>query len=427
MPITAARRAALEALGRVESERRFARDVLDELLGPLARPDRGLATALTYGVLRHRLTLDHVLRSFSRERRAPRPTELRQILRAALFQILFMDRIPPRAAIDQAVEQARAASAASAGYVNGLLRAVVGSLKPVDGRDPRAWLDRPDGRRRTFDRPIFPPPEDRVNHLALTTSHPPWLIGRWLRAFGARVTERIARADNAVPPTTLRLNPHRARAGAIHARRTSAVAEMPGYDEGTFCVQDRTAMAVAPALAAVRPRRVLDLCAGVGGKSTHLAELLGKSVPILALDRARDRLARLRRNARRLRLDSIAPVLADAARAPLRSVFEAILLDAPCTNSGVLGRRPEARWRLRASDFERCAGVQRRLLAAAASLSAPGGRILYATCSIDAAENERVVEDFLRRHGTFRLEASRLDLPASEAGGGFWAMLRRRA
>lgn len=442
--VAPARRLALIALRRMDVERRYAEEILGELLPDVGDRDRRLAAALTYGVIRHRLTLDHVLKAFSRNGKAPRPMELLEILRIALYQILFMDRIPPHAAISQSVEMAKALAPQAAGYANGLLRTIQGATGPMRDENPRAILPRPDGRSLEFDRPIFPPPEQAVEHLAVTTSHPPWLIDRWIRQYGGDRAREIALADNCVLPTTLRVNPlrtsrdklqealsqadHDVTAGrrrpeALHARRTAGLTGVPGYHDGHFSVQDEAAMAVAPMLADHHPRRVLDLCSGVGGKSTHLAELTADTVPIAAVDFSREKLAMQRQNIARLQLRQVAPVRADGTHPPFRPVFDAILLDAPCTNSGVLSRRPEARWRLSEEDFARCAALQKRLLAAAVPLLSPGGRLLYSTCSIDPEENEEVVSHFLRTHYGFRVETTKLDLPSDTAGGGFRAVL----
>lgn len=441
--VAPARQVALEALLRSEEESRFAGEVLQHLLPGCDERDRRLATALTFGVIRHRLTLDHILRAFSHAGKEPRPRELREVLRLGLFQMLYLDRIPAHAAISQAVEMAKGVSPASAGYTNGLLRSIQNAVGPGDGDDPCALLPRPDGRSLQFDRPIFPPPERAVESLSVTTSHPAWLIQRWLGCFGPERARQIALASNAVLPVTLRANVlhgpsaslHQelleagrsaaagTRAEALQTRRAADPRDLPGYADGDFSVQDETAMAVAPKLVQHHPSKILELCAGVGGKSTHLAELTGDGTPVVALERSAMRLALLAENARRLGLSSILPLRADAVRPPLRPAFDGILLDAPCTNSGVLARRPEARWRLAPEDFARCAGLQGRLLAAAAALLVPGGRLVYSTCSIDPEENDRVVEGFLRMHFGFRLVESRCDLPSSEAGGGYWALL----
>lgn len=442
--IAPARSIALAALRRSESEKRYAEEILGELLPDVGDRDRRLAAALTYGVIRHRLTLDHILKAFSRNGKAPRPMELLEILRIALYQLLFMDRIPPHAAISQSVEMAKSLAPQAGGYANGLLRTIQNSMGPLRNEDPCAILPRPDGRDLEFDRPIFPPPQQVVEHLSAVTSHPAWLIRRWLGQHGPERTRAIALAGNCVLPTTLRVNPlrtsrdklqealsdadHDVTAGrrrpeALHARRTAGLAAVPGYHDGHFSVQDEAAMAVAPMLADHHPRRVLDLCSGVGGKSTHMAELTGDAVPIAAVDLSREKLAMQRENIARLRLRQISPVRADGAHPPFRPVFDAILLDAPCSNSGVLARRPEARWRLSEEDFTRCAALQKRLLAAAVPLLSPGGRLLYSTCSIDPEENEEVVAHFLRLHYGFRVETTKLDLPNETAGGGFRAVL----
>jgi 16S rRNA (cytosine967-C5)-methyltransferase len=208
--------------------------------------------------------------------------------------------------------------------------------------------------------------------------------------------------------------------------RPGAVAAIVPFREGWFFVQDETAMRIARLLDPGPGEAVLDLSAGAGGKVTHIEALRGAGGTVVALDVDAVRLQRLVENVRRLGSVTIRPVRADARRAPWAGGrFDAVLADVPCSNTGVLARRPEARWRLRPADIRTLADLQQALLEAAWQQVRPGGRVAYATCSIEREENERVIEKFVRRHAEARLLRTELRLPEPGRGGGFFALLRK--
>ncbi len=369
---------AARALLEAEQGKRFVDEVLEgHRTGDLSRRDRALLTTLVYGVARRRRTLDWLI-----DRCAHRVhPEVRQHLRVALFQVRFLDRIPRHAAVNEAVELAKGVSRGSAGFVNAVLR------KAAD-------LELPD-------------------HPGIRTSHPDWLLARWKRFPNL---DEILEADNAVLPVTARVNPLRAPKGlggpAIGIEGDPA--DHPGFAEGHFTVQDETSMKAAPLLDPKPHERVLDLCAAPGGKATHLAELMGGQGLVVAVDLP-GRIGLVRESARRLRLENVACAAADGTRVHFREPFDAVLLDAPCSNTGVLARRPDARWRLREGDIARAAGLQRRLLESVARLLKPGGRLVYATCSLEPEENRVDVPGL-------RVVREELVLPTARASGGYMAL-----
>lgn len=421
MTLHNARAEALSILAAVEQGGRFAEELLADRLPTVAEKDRPLVTSLVYGAVRHRLTLDTIARAFSVSGKPVKPAPLAEVVRLGVYQLVFLDRIPAHAAIHETVELAKSQSAKAVGFVNAVLRAVAANLaKSEKAGEPRRTLVRPDGMSAVFTHDVFP--ADEVGRLATTTSHPRWLVERWLHAYGDRA-EAICRAGNAALPLTLRATGDRdalafdvagvpgAAPESVRLERGSP-AQLPGFAEGRFIVQDETAMRVAPLLRGAL--RVADLCAGAGVKATHLAALGAR---VLAMDRSRAQIARLRQNVARLTSD-VAVVRGDALRPPVRGV-DAILLDAPCSNTGVLARRPEARWRLteeKLSDFGR---VQRRMLVTSLA-RAP--RVLYVTCSIEREENEEVVQDAVRGKN-LKVVDTRLTLPSATCGGGFYALI----
>ena len=407
-----ARRLALKVLRSVDQGAAFVNLALDELLegADLGQPDRALATELVYGVTRWRGRLDYILDYLSRRPVAELPAWIRNILRLGLYQLLYLDRIPDHAAVSESVALAHEfGHRGTAGLVNAVLRRAAesgGSVpRPRDDGDPAA-------------------------RLAVEWSHPEWLVRRWLGRYGSDRTVALLKIDNEPAPLTLRSNllrttrvgligglasdGARAEAGrlfpeAVICRRTPPVRSLAAYESGLFSVQDESAMSAARAVAPRPGWLVLDACAGVGGKATHLAELMEDRGRVIAVDIFEHKLRLLAGAARRLGLASIETRRLDArelAGSGLERAADAVLVDAPCSGLGVLRRRPDLRWRITPADIDALAGLQRELLAAAAACVRPGGILVYATCTLEPEENEGVVEGFL---------ASNLEFDASSA------------
>jgi 16S rRNA (cytosine967-C5)-methyltransferase len=206
------------------------------------------------------------------------------------------------------------------------------------------------------------------------------------------------------------------------------VTDIPGYEEGYFVVQDEAAQQVAAALAPDPGQHVLDLCAAPGGKTTHLAELMNNRGRVLACDVDRHKLGQLEDSCRRLGITIIETKALDPRRdeeAP-PGPFDAVLVDVPCSNTGVLGKRPEARWRLRPNDLRHLAALQAHLLRQGCERVRPGGKVVYSTCSIEPEENSQVVQTVLQTHKDFMLETEEAAIPGRPADGGYWARLRRK-
>ncbi len=343
------RRLAAQVL--MSAEGRFVDEALEEVrAGDLSPRDRALLTALVFGTTRWRRPLDWLIDACARTV----DVEIRQHLRLALFQIRYLDRIPRHAAVFEAVELAKSHSRAMGGFVNAVLR-------------------------RAADRPL---PAD----VGVRTSHPDFLLARWRPRFAD--LDGLLAANNTPLPVTARPNPLRAPVdmGQDPFEITGDPVAHPGFGLGHFTVQDETFIKVAPWLDPQPGERVLDLCAAPGGKSTHLAELMGGKGTVVAVD-VPERIGLVAQAAGRLQLSNIRCVAGDATTIEFPEPFDAILLDAPCSNTGVLSRRPDVRWRLHEADVTRMVALQRRLIARAAHLLRPGGRLVYATCSLEPEEN----------------------------------------
>jgi len=370
---------ALAAQVLIAAEKQFVDEALEAQRGAaLSRRDRALLTTLAYGVTRWKRELDWLI-----DRCAQRVhPEIRQHLRVALFQMRHLDKIPRHAAVNEAVELAKGVSRKSAGFVNAVLR------KAAD-------MDLPDT-------------------VGVRTSHPDWLIERWRRRYKGTQLDGILQANNAILPLTIRPNPLKAT-GPIEVEGDPAAD--PRFAEGLYTVQDETSMKVAPLIDPKPGERVLDLCAAPGGKTTQLAELMGGKGVVVAVDLP-DRIGLVAESAKRLGLPNIECVAGDGATVAFKGVFDAILVDAPCSNTGVLSRRPDVRWRLKERDIEGAVAIQRKLLENAARLLKPYGRLVYSTCSLEPEENTP-------DPSLWRVQKEELTLPTDRHSGGYQALLTK--
>lgn len=416
---------AARLLARVERGG-FADRLLEAALPTVADPrDRAFLTELVYGTLRWQGRLDHVLSAFAKRPLRTLHPEVRAALRLAAYQVLFLDRVPAHAAVDEAVAHVKRVVPAAAGFANALLRRVA-----VEGR-------------------AVPLPEDPTLRLAVETSHPTWLVERVVREHGAAEARRRLLAETAPAPLVLRaredpdaLIARLAEAGVAARRGRMApravvieagglppggVAALPGFAEGAFAVQDEASQLVAYLLAPEPGARVLDPCAAPGGKTAHLADLVGPAGRVLALDADAARLGRVRETVARLGLgDRVTVAVHDATRPVAGGPFDAVLVDAPCSGLGVVRRNPDILWRRRPEEIPALAEGQRRILDAVAGAVAPGGRLVYAVCTTTVEEGPGVVEGFLAAHPEFVAETRLVTHPADGGLDGFFAQRMRR-
>ena len=403
------RRLALEILLRVEATDAYANLLLDARLrrASLSRPDRALVTELVYGVLRWRGKLDWILELLLDRPLARLDPEVRQLLRLGVYQLACLTRIPHFAAVDETVSLAREIGVGrSAGYVYAVLRALTrGSIRR--------------------------PPDPALSPLAYWSgagSHPAWLAARWLDRLGPGEAGALMEANNRVPPLTLAVN--RLKAKAEHVERTlredgnevtpgrlfpdiytlrgaGSVIDLPGFTAGTFFPMDEAGALPVAALDLRPGQRVLDACAGGGGKSALIAGAVGRTGEVVALDRSPRAIRRLTAATLRLGLAMVRPTLYDARAAGQAwgEQFSRVLLDAPCSGLGTIRRRPEIKWRRQPNDLAQVATLQAELLDGVAGTVATGGLLVYSTCSLEPEETDAVIGTFLDRHPDFTLEA----------------------
>ncbi len=449
-PSPSARDLALDVLLGEARGHGFVRDLLPAARARAASPrERALVTELAYGVVRRRATLDRILAASSARGLDRVDRAVLQALRLALYQVVFLDRVPAYAAVDHAVGWVRhRVGARAAGFVNGVLRAATraGTGLATGPEDPRRDVPREDGSAVRLDAPLFPDPSfDLAENLALRYACPRWLVERWLARLGLPRTRSVLGAGIGTPPLALRAR--RDPEKLLHALVAEGVPARPGpvanavlveaggeakalrhVGNGEAWVQDATAQRVAPLLDPTREGRWLDLCAAPGGKTLHLADLLPGRGTIVACDVDERKLARLERVRayvpEGVRLETrIVP--ADGPLPFDRASFDGVLVDAPCTNTGVLRRRVEARWRLAPEDVLALARVQRALLDRAWPLVRPGGRLVYATCSLEPEENQETVASLTEAQPDATLLRSLEVPPGRDQDGGFAAVLVR--
>ena len=423
-----------------------------------APADRALARELALGTVRRRGTLNAVLKAFLKCPERPMPGALQEILQVALYQMLFLDRVPDFAAVGEAVEQAgRFRHKRQAGLVNGVLRSIARDLSGPERSGAtfaRNAVPIAGDVSRTTTTAIFPDPlADPAGYLAEAYSLPPVLAERWVRRFGglARAAE-IAEHANTRPPLILRVNrlktDPRAAADALadagvrtvpHVNGVSLVAEkrvnvreLAAFRDGWVQPQDATGTHVVLAANPKPGMRVLDFCAAPGTKTTHLAELMDNSGEIVAVDVSDDKLARITENCRRMGVDIVTSILSEQVGSLIPRSFDLALVDVPCSNTGVLARRAEARWRF---DEEGLGGLvrdQRSLTELAVEFVRPEGTLAYSTCSTEPEECEGVIKSLLAGRPNLVLvrEESILpggaDDPARWCDGGYLAILAVR-
>lgn len=419
-------------------QREDGRDYVEHLLdrafaqARLAPADKALAQELVYGVVRWQATLDGLIARKTAGR--PPKAGLQVLLRLGLYQLFWLDRVPDHAALNETVELTkRLGFGAQAGFVNALLRGYARERVATEQRLVE-W---------------------RVTQPALGYSHPEWLCARWRARWGEEALRQLLEWNNAPPRTYARLNTLRSgladltaqwsQEGVRFASRSWDWAEpglvfeliahpplagLPSFQRGWFYVQDPSTLLAVRELDPQPGECVLDLCAAPGGKTTFIAQRMQNRGRILALDANAEKLAVLRENCERLAITCVdvaqAPPDFNARMADLP--FDRALVDAPCSNTGVLRRRVELRWRLRPEEIGRLARLQLDLLRQAAARLKAGGTLVYSTCSLEPEENTQVVRLFLAEHPDFRLERERELLPFRDGvDGGYVARLSKVA
>lgn len=405
--MSAARTAAYWVLRAVLEGEDLPRALVRERDGLSDLRDRALVTELSTGALRWLAALDYLIVKASGRPTTRLDPEVLAVLRLGAYQLLYLDRIPASAAVNESVNLAkRIGKTSAAGLVNAVLRRIGQSATAP----PLPPYPAPSASRA-----------DQVAYLSISGSHPAWLVERWLDRVGFARAESWVTFNNRAPTLTLRANRRRItvddlqRRLAEHGVTTTPTRwardglsvqdgnplRTPLADENLFVVQEEASQLVAELVAAQPGERVLDACAAPGGKTTALEAGLDESSLLVAGELRAPRVALLKRMVRACGAERVQFVRHDVRHAPFAQIFDCVLLDSPCTGLGTVRRDPEIRWRRQPEDLSRMATLQRTLLDGAAAVVRPGGRLVYATCSSEPEENQEVVRAFLDEHPEF--------------------------
>ncbi|KGA82740.1 16S rRNA methyltransferase [Lysinibacillus fusiformis] len=414
------RDAALSILLAVDKNQAYSNLLLNETIKrhKIEAKDRALLTELTYGTLQHKMTLDYYLEPFIR---GSIDHWVRWLLRISLYQMQYLTRIPAHAAVNEAVEIAkRRGHRGIASTVNGILRSVLRQGVPA-----------------------ITDIENPIERLAIETSHPIWLVQRFVDNYGLEVATGMLHENNVPPMQTVRVNTTKVtveqaiaelEAEGLTAKQSDVIPEClhltngqpartHAFKEGYITIQDESSMIPANVLNPSPGMRVLDMCAAPGGKTTHLAEIMKNEGSILATDLHPHKLDLIDHNTERLGLDIIETAPIDGRKAPeflQAESYDAVLVDAPCSGLGVMRRKPDIKYTKREEDLENLQTIQLALLDAATKVLKIEGKLVYSTCTVDIQENEGTVKAFLATHPemeAIQLESLPTKLAEKQANG----------
>lgn len=411
-----ARAIALEALYAVDRDEAFSNLALNRVLEKYKpeKLDRSFITELVYGTLRSVNTLDWVLEKFLTKPLAKLNPWLRNILRMGVYQMMYMDRVPDSAVCNEAVNLTREIGQnGMTRMVNGVLRNVVRNKNDIEFPDIG---------------------EEPVKAIAIRYSHPEWLVERWIGEYGISGAEAFCRANNMVPPNSIRTNTLKtdrnklqsilaeegieAIPGALAPETLvidgfKSVGSIGAHKTGLFMVQDESSTLVGHAVSPVEGSTVIDACSAPGGKSTHLAQLMNNQGRVISADIHPHKMELIQENAARLGINIIETIVLDASELDrqYKDMADYVLVDAPCSGLGVLRRRPEIRWRKEKKQIQALSGLQGKILDSAALCVKAGGTLVYSTCTVTKEENQDIIEQFLKKHPEFSMESLNPYLP----------------
>ncbi|MEL6929421.1 MAG: 16S rRNA (cytosine(967)-C(5))-methyltransferase [Cyanobacteria bacterium J06600_6] len=416
---TNSRSLAFLALQNVYQKKAYTDVALNRVLksasreGDISQTDRSFACELVYGIVRRQRTLDSLIDALGKKKAAQQPPALRIILHLGLYQLRYLDRIPPSAAVNTSVELAKNNGLGKlSGVVNGLLRSYI---RQAEVSEPLSLS------------------ADPVTKLGVKHSFPDWIVATWLEQLPIEEVDQLLAWFNLSPKIDLRVNILKTSIAEVEAalqdagvaveripylpqglriKGAGAVAGLPGYKQGWWTVQDSSAQLVSHLLDPQPEETIIDACAAPGGKTTHIAELMGDRGHIVAGDRAEKRLKKVRENAARLKLQSIQIEAGDSRDvASFHNLADRVLLDVPCSGLGTLHKRPDIRWRQTSQGINSLFELQSELIQEAAHWVKPKGVLVYATCTLNILENEKVIQSFLKSNSNWSIQLN-TDTPA---------------
>ena len=404
--MSSARKLALKAIYRINEEGAFSNLILNELLNnsDLDQRDKSLVTQLVYGSIRHRNSLDWVINHFSNRKVKKMTPWVRNALRLGVYQIDHLDKIPAPVAANETVEVAKEyCNRGAVKFINGNLRNIAQNIASVEYPDKE---------------------KDPVQYIRYRYSYPQWIVQRWVKRYGREKTIEICQHLNEIPPTVIRTNTlkvtrsqllsdlEKEGAEAEEITRVKEAVDLINYDsissldsfqQGKFIVQGLSSMLVAHVLEPTADDLVVDLCAAPGGKSTHFAQLMNNQGQINAVDLYQQKLDLIQENCDRLGIENIETYCGDGREINFDQQADKILVDAPCSGLGIIGKKPEIRWQKKPQDLKQLQELQLELLTNAAGLLSSGGELVYSTCTFTPEENQSVIEQFLDQFPEFSI------------------------
>jgi len=404
---------AIKILNRIDRTDAYLERMLDNEMKSteLSGPDKALLYEIVHGVVRWQGRLDWILNGFYKGTFSKAIPNLKNALRVALYQILFLDRVPDYAAVNEVVEFVkRLQGQKPADLVNAVLRNIIRSKNAIRYPDPE---------------------EDLVGYLAAYYSHPSWMVKRYVERFKREDTEKLLIFNNEKPYLTLRINALKTKPEEFKTLLENVnlkyhqgtylpeffkllnltnITAWEYYAKGYFNIQDESAGLACRLLDVQEGFRVLDMCAAPGGKTAYIAALMHSRGEVVALDRFESRLKLLQKNMDRLNVDCVRTTVADALE--YKSIpFDRVLVDVPCSGSGTLSKKPDIKWKKDIFDIRNLNVLQLKLLSKAATLVKPGGVVVYSTCSIEPEENFEIIKKFLEENPNFRFESAKGKFP----------------
>ena len=404
------RHLAVDILTLVQQHQKFAAELIDNCLDAYklsGTVDGRLLTHLVYGELRFQGHLDWIIAKLYQGDFSILDEKIKNVLRIALYQLKFSERLPDFAVVDEAVKIAKKINPAKSALVNAILRNYLRSGKNIS----------------------FPSFEKNpAEHIASFHSHPLWLVKKWINIFGKDETVALCAANNEIPPLTIRVNTLKTTREELKEKLVSSgldinettfspdgftlshadqpIQKTSFFHKGFIRIQDEGSQCISYLVSPKENETVLDICAGTGGKTTHLAAILKNKGQIVAIDRDSEKISELKKEAVRMGITNITAETADLSISlpdSLKKRFDHVLVDAPCSGTGTLRRNPEIKWRIRPEDLHNHTAVQKLILCNSALAVKKGGHLIYSTCSLLPEENECIIDDFIKSNKRFSL------------------------
>ncbi len=399
------RQLALKVLVDINKKDAYSNIELNKIGKGLDPRDENLIRELVYGVIENRLYLDHVITKASKIRLKKLHPHILDIVRMGLYQIIFMDRIPDSAAVNESVKLAKKyGHRGSVGYVNGILRAI------IRDKDRFTHIDK----------------EDMVSYISIKYSHPEWMVKRWIGEFGLDFTESLCKANNERPLLNIRVNSLKISRQDLKARleekgmtlkegqyardcliiqEAQNITGLQEFKEGLFTIQDESSMLVGQIMDPREGSTLLDVCSAPGGKATHMAQIMGNKGLVISRDIYQHKLSLIRENSKRLGIDILKVENHDALERDeeLIGKVDYLLIDAPCSGLGLIRRKPEIKWQRREEDIAALSRLQYDIISNVKDYIRLGGNLVYSTCTIEKDENINLIKRFLEENPNFKL------------------------